>query len=173
MVNLAQEWPRIRDVAVRYGVDPYFIAAIRIVENGGPGREFGVMLKNRTQMSDFEFQLLGCVQTVVSSLNNFTGNPLVTHKTAGDAIVLGYTEAFIATVQRKHAPVGVSNDPNNLNRSWFVNVARTYFAFRVLNPKPANWGLEQTKHDIILNGMSRVLGWKLAGDPVEAAPVPS
>lgn len=165
VANLQVEWPRIRDVAMRYGVDPYFIAAIRKAENGGPGREFGIMLTNRGKLNSFEFQLLGCIQTIVHCVNDFRYNICVAQRTARGEAVLRYSEAFIAAVQRRYAPLGAGNDPTDLNKNWFVNVANTYFAFKVLNPSPELWGLEEVrdgKEEVIVDTVALHLNWKLS-----------
>lgn len=38
----------------------------------------------------------------------------------------GQMEDFLVLMQRRYAPIGASNDPNNLNRNWAKNVLKLY-----------------------------------------------
>lgn len=111
----------ILDASVVYGVDPYFIAAIRRAENGGPGREYGVI---SVAAPSYEEQLDVCCKSVRNKLIKYTGNPLTLYKTRA-----GYGADFIGFFQSTWAPIGAENDPNGLNKNWVGNVTKIYEKF--------------------------------------------
>jgi hypothetical protein len=116
----AHEQTIIQRIAAEVGVQPQFLAAIRIAENGGPGREFGVM---STEATTYELQCLICARSIRNNLFRF-----VVRK--GGIFPYGaddhYTDEFIAFMAERWAPNGVANDPAHLNQNWFTNVAHAY-----------------------------------------------
>lgn len=121
-VNLQVEFPTISAICFDRGLDPYFIAAVRVAENGGPGREFGV-LDGRS--NTYAAQLRVCTRTILGLLLRYDGNPYMMTDVAGLKRVM-YTPALIAFVGRSYCPAGADNDPTGLNVNWYTNVVATY-----------------------------------------------
>ena len=117
-IDIHTEWPKIEPVARDYGVDPYFVAAIRKAEGGRAGREFGVMLD---QADCFDKQLEACCRILRNYMLDYTRNPF-----AKLGKRLAYSDRFVGYVQRRYCPVGAENDPTNLNSNWFKNVWYMY-----------------------------------------------
>jgi len=94
-------------VAQEYGLQGQarrLLYAIRIVENGGPGREMGVLVPAAMRYGgdharSLELQARWAAGTI---RRRYTGD----------------LEAFAA----RWAPVGAANDPTGLNRHWLANV---------------------------------------------------
>lgn len=122
------EMALIKIAAKQFGVDPYFIAAIRKCENGGPGREFGVL---SVPAPTYAEQLDVCCRSVRHRLNEYTADVqaaavAVLHETPGGANVLVYSHDFIEWFSRIWAPQGAANDPTGLNANWARNVWYQY-----------------------------------------------
>ena len=119
------EWIILQREAVRHGVDPFFLGAIRLVENGGPGREMGVL---SVDAPSFEAQASVAAKTVRNRLVEWTGNPLETRTVLGSSPFrrIVYAEPWIMWFGRKWAPPGAANDPGNLNAHWTPNMLRIY-----------------------------------------------
>lgn len=100
----------IARIAKNVGIDVNFLAAVRIAENGGPGREFGVLSEKATT---YEEQ---CQITAISIRNNLIRFMNQTP----------YSLEFIQFMQERWAPKLVANDPNNLNKNWINNVSKAY-----------------------------------------------
>lgn len=120
------EYDQIIVAANRYGLFPQFIAAIRKTENGGPGKEFGVLSVSAPTFAD---QLRVCCQTVRHRLITFdvddtTLEPYVAPN--GDTVVV-YSVGFMHYLAGIYCPIGADNDPNGLNRNWFNNLTHWYF----------------------------------------------
>ena len=113
------EQAAIRGAAAALGVDPRFLAAIRIAENGGPGREFGVLSVPAPTYWD---QLLIAANSVKNAMTRF--------QAAGGKSPIDpqgrLTEAFVRSFAARWAPPGAANDPNDLNRHWVKNAAGAY-----------------------------------------------
>ena len=124
--HLIAEWPQIRSVAFSYGVDPYFMAAIRCAEAGGPGREFGVL---SVDAPDFKEQLVRAAKTVRNKLSLNAINPFMLTPTALGFRRLRYTPQFISFLARFYCPIGAENDPEGLNQNWPINVEKFYSRF--------------------------------------------
>ncbi len=126
MSNLKNEWPRIREVALQHGVDPLFMLALRKAENGGPGREFGVLDgKSKT----YEEQLQVSTKTIRRLLDEYKHNPLRLKLNGSGFRRIIYTEAFVIFAQKSYCPIGAENDPNDLNKNWAENVCDAYYSF--------------------------------------------
>lgn len=114
------EWPKILLAATTKGVDAYFIAAIRVTENGAPGREFGVL---SVSAPDYDAQLRVTCNTVRNQLLAFGGNWFDYNGR------LSYQKAFVKSFAQSWAPSSASNDPTHLNANWLENAWDTYLAF--------------------------------------------
>ncbi len=115
----------IRIAAAKYGLDWHFVAAIRKAENGGPGKEFGVL---SVKASTYVTQLDVCCQTVRHRLVQYdTDNQaLELHEAPDGKETVVYHRDFITWFGQIWAPNGAANDPNGLNRSWSRNASYWY-----------------------------------------------
>lgn len=118
-VDWPTERPLIEAECQLRNVDVAFIMAIRQIENGGPGKEFGVLSVSAPTYAD---QLRICVSTVAHRLESYTVNPL-TRNPFGRVT---YNPKWIAYFAAIWAPGGVQNDPNGLNKNWLPNVLKAY-----------------------------------------------
>jgi len=109
----------IRRVAERSGVDCEFLTALRQIENGGPGREFGVLSVPAPTLDD---QARIAAETVRRNVERFE----LRGGTAVDPASGRYTEEFVRFFSGRYAPIGVANDPTNLNRHHAGNLSRRY-----------------------------------------------
>lgn len=126
MIDRASEWPKIRQAALRYGIDPLFVMAVRLQEAGGAGREFGVLaVLART----YDEQLAACCATLRRYLTEYNRNPFVVEPTAAGLKRIAYSPAFIAEAGRRYCPIGAGNDPGGLNHNWIPGVESFYRAF--------------------------------------------
>ena len=114
MIKWDDEWPLIKACCTAYGVNAYFVAAIRVAENGNPGREFGVL---STPAPTYADQLRITCETVAHRLTLFAGNA---HARIGKVSV--QSRAFVDWFAQIWAPGGASNDPTDLNANWASNV---------------------------------------------------
>lgn len=124
MINWSIEYPQIEQAAANYGVDPYFIAAIRHAENGAAGLEFG---DEAARGGTYWAQLIGACATVRNKLVEYIGNPFDLAQ-SGPVKRLVYSKGFIAWFANKYAPVGAVNDPNGVNVNWPNNAMLAYAA---------------------------------------------
>lgn len=129
MVDLSQEWTSIRRVALMHGVDPLFVCAIRLQENGDPEGEWGEFGLPTARYGRYDLQLEGCVKTLRTYFNEYLKNPFTIQGTDAGFRRLVYSDAAIAYVARRYAPTGASNDPKHLNENWRRGVAYFYYAF--------------------------------------------
>lgn len=113
------ERPLITAEALKHNVDPDFIRTIRHVENGGAGREFGVL---STSAPTYPDQLHVAVITVAHRLELFPKNPLIRDHNGR----IKYSPNWIAYFANIWAPGGVDNDPDNLNKNWYKNALEFY-----------------------------------------------
>ena len=115
------EEPTIRVEAERYGVDWRFIAAIRRQEDGGPGREFGVLSEHAP---DYNTQLSVCCESVAHRVFTYPGHPFVYTRHG-----LIYSYDWIKYFAGIWCPVGATNDPDKLNVNWLPNVLKFYHQY--------------------------------------------
>ena len=109
----------IQGAAETAGVDPDFLKALRRVENGSPGREFGVLSVPAPTYHD---QARVAAETIQRNLERFRkqgGQPI-------DPVTGRYTEEFVRFFSSRYAPLGASNDPRGLNRFHAGNLIRLY-----------------------------------------------
>jgi len=97
------------------------VAAIRYAENGGKGREYGILHPN--VKPTYRSQAGWCAATVQKHWDRVAkagGSP-------HDDI-----DGFITSLGKRYCPVGAPNDPDGLNQHWIKNVKnlRKRFAWR-------------------------------------------
>lgn len=109
----------ISDTASRVGVDARLLAAIRVAENGGPGREFGVL---SVSAPDYQSQAQIAARSIQNNQQRYES---ATGQSATDSTGR-FTESFIAFMGQRWAPIGAGNDPSGLNINWIGNVASAY-----------------------------------------------
>lgn len=111
--------------AIRHNVDWLFLKAIRRTEAGGPGREMGVVT---VAAQTFGGQAEVAAKTVRNRLVDYAGNPHCMVRTRGERGYrrLAYNPPFIEWFGARWAPIGVVNDPTNLNVNWVRNVLKIY-----------------------------------------------
>ena len=107
--------------AERTGVDPALLAALRRTENGGRGREFGVL---STPASGLEAQARVAAVSIRNSLARYAAQG----GAAVDPATGRYTEDFLRFFSARYAPVGAANDPAGLNRFHAKNLIALYAA---------------------------------------------
>jgi hypothetical protein len=115
----ATEAEVIRREAGRVQIDPALLAALRRVENGGPGREFGVL---SVPAPSLEEQARIAANSIQRSAARFArqGGAVV------DPATGRYTEGFLRYFSARYAPVGAANDPAGLNRFHAANLIAVY-----------------------------------------------
>lgn len=121
-MNWSDEWALIRSAALAHGIDPYFVAAIRKAENGGPGREFGVLSVKAPTYRD---QLEECCTTIRRRMAEHQPTISMRIMTNGHGRIC-LPDAWIAWFGSRWAPVGAPNDPHRLNENWAHNVMILY-----------------------------------------------
>ncbi len=112
-----------KDVLAKYPllVNPYaFMLAVRMCEQGRPGLEFGVMAAKDT---DLKTQAEWTMATLIKDTQRWHTNKLANGKNRSDYA------SFIHYFADKWAPIGASNDPNNLNKNWLPNFLKFYGMF--------------------------------------------
>lgn len=118
----SDEWRFIRASALAHGIDPYFVGAIRKAENGGPGREFGVL---STKATTYQAQLDTCCATVRQRMLEKAPR-LRPYRPANGILRLCLNSDWIEWFGSVWAPLGASNDPTHLNANWANNVTILY-----------------------------------------------
>jgi hypothetical protein len=103
----------IRKVAERNGVaygtsDFYLLLAIRRAENGGAGKQFGILSKTARTL---DAQAANCACTIIKQ-----------HRRSG---LVKVDDAYIRSLAARYCPVGASND-NGTNQFWIKNVTCCY-----------------------------------------------
>lgn len=82
------------------------LKAIRLAENGKPGREFGVLSH---KADTFEKQAGWCASICYKNYVYWELHPEI-------------DQDFISYLGSQYAPIGAANDPSNLNSNWVKNV---------------------------------------------------
>lgn len=122
----AEELAQLRVIGEESGVDVYLLAAIRRAENGGPGREFGVL---SVEAPSWEDQARVCAATVRGVLVRSHAKAFRRVERVGARARLAYSPAVIGDLGRRYAPVSADNDPRGLNLAWVSNVGKLYERF--------------------------------------------
>ena len=89
------------------------LLAIRKAENGGRGKEFGVL---NPKANDLDKQAGWAAATIVKNYNRW-------QQAGGDG-------NFIDYLSKVYCPIGAENDPTNLNVNWSKNVKSWYNQLR-------------------------------------------
>jgi hypothetical protein len=127
----ANEEQDILMVAAGTGVDPRLLSAIRMQENGGPGKQYGILGLGAATLSQ---QLQYAANTIRNTLKRYS-NDTGQDPTDGNG---RYTPDFLSYLANGGpsypgwAPVGASNDPNNFNQNWLPNVSDFYYSTDVV-----------------------------------------
>lgn len=145
--DMQREWPDVRQVALSHGIDPLFIMSVRKHENGPPsiedGHAFGEFGLPTFTYPTYGDQLKGCVKTIRTYLNEYPRNPFIVQSVDLGYRRLVYSDSFIAHAGARYAPVGVSNDPQGLNKNWPIGVGLIYHKmWKVGMNLLAGWNLE-------------------------------
>jgi len=119
------EGETIARVAAQVGCSASFLAAIRIAENGGAGREFGVLSQSAPS---YESQARVAALSIVNNTYRYVTTNSGKWPTDSKG---GFLQDFIKFMQRRWAPVGAVNDPNGLNNNWYENVCKAYSTMKV------------------------------------------
>ena len=90
------------------------VAAIRYAENGGKGREYGI-LHPRVKPT-YRSQAGWCAATVQKNYDRW--------------VKAGSKGEFIVFLGNRYCPIGADNDPNGLNKHWIGNVTKFTKEFR-------------------------------------------
>ena len=104
----ADEVNIILDAAERNGLTPnqrIILFAIRKAENGGPGKQFGIM---NAKANTFDLQAGWCAATIKKNYQRWEDD--------------GKQIDFVTFLGNRYCPVGVANDPQGLNSNWVRNV---------------------------------------------------
>lgn len=124
---------KIYAVALKHGVDPRFLAALRQTENGRAGREFGV-LGLGADADTWQEQAEVAARTIRHTVGRFARN--VSAWGWWDEARGAYSEAFLAYFSHGgpgydgYAPLGAGNDPTHLNANHLKNLTTYYNAER-------------------------------------------
>jgi len=118
-VDLGDEAATLLETASRHGVDPSFLAALRKTENGGPGRELGVLSVSAPTLADQYDVAARSLANNEKRYTDVTGQSPV----GGDGRL---TPDFLRFFSARWAPVGASNDPTNLNSNHARNLESWY-----------------------------------------------
>jgi len=89
------------------GENLLILFAIRKAENGGPGKEFGIV-HPRAWNTDLNTQAGWSAATIVKNRKRWIDS--------------GKKLDFVTFLGNRYCPVGASNDPTGLNRNWINNV---------------------------------------------------
>jgi hypothetical protein len=122
----------IKIAAAKYGLDWHFVAAIRKAEDGGPGREFGVL---SVKAPTYTAQLEVCCQSVRRRLVEYDRDhqTLELHEAPDGKQVVVYGGDFIEHFAAIWAPGGAVKDPHGYHRSWCRKVSRWYVRLLALD----------------------------------------
>ena len=85
-----------------------YVAAIRYAENGGKGKEYGI-LHPRVKPT-YRSQAGWCAATVQKNYDRW--------------VKAGRKGEYIAFLASRYAPIDADNDPNGLNHNWLPNVRK-------------------------------------------------
>ena len=125
-IDWAIELPLIQASASKHNLDYQWIRTIRAIENGGEGKQFGVL---GVGADSYQAQLEVCCTTVAHRLEIYPANPLQRCYSAASVARMRYTRGWISYFASIWAPIGVSNDPTKLNSNWLSNALLTYSNF--------------------------------------------
>lgn len=119
-----QEYPIIMKAAQRNGIDPYhherlaMLFAIRRAENGGHGKQFGVLDPKAAALPNETFDQSLDRQAGHASVGVINGE-----KRYQEYVAKGGKLGFVEHFRNRWAPPNVANDPTDLNKNWVKNVS--------------------------------------------------
>lgn len=104
----------------------FLLIAIRMTEQGGPGREMGVLDKKANTL---EKQVHWARNTILSKEKTYAGKEggRARHPTTGL-----FTDDFLVFFSGKYAPLGADNDPTGLNKNHLKNLRFFHSRCRVM-----------------------------------------
>ncbi len=119
----------IEEIAAERGVDPVGLAAVRLTENGGPGREFGVLVlpDGSPPPTDYRGQASWAARSLRASEDRYRSQTGQEARTSTGR----YTDEFLRFFSARYAPVGAANDPSGLNRYHADNLVAAYEGSRL------------------------------------------
>ena len=116
----------IKHTAKRFNLskeETIILMAIRRHENGGKGRQFGVLHPYRPKT--YRSQCAWCADSIKRNRIRYENK----YK---EKVTLGNIEVFIRFMGRRYCPVGVKNDPKGLNKYWIPGVTSWFYKFKKL-----------------------------------------
>ena len=126
---------RERDMILRIareaGVDARLLAAVRLAENGGPGREFGVLSPSTPTYEEQGRVAAETIRNVIDRYQLSNGhNPVG----ADGRLTIDFLRYFSrgGPGYLGYAPIGARNDATNLNAHHFRNVLEFYWGIDLL-----------------------------------------
>lgn len=128
----AWECATIVDIATAHGIDPRLLAAVRHAEQGGPGREFGVL---SAPAATYQEQATVAANTLRHTMSRFLLNTTGILWDPGNGRA---TVDFLSYFSRGglgypgYAPFGAANDPKNLNANHLANLEAGYAAAELM-----------------------------------------
>lgn len=122
MIDWSIERQLIKAECLLWNIDHRLLMALRVAENGGDGRQFGVLSVSAPTYAE---QLHIAARTVAHRLWTYPGNPLTA--TPYNEVVVSVNWAhYFASIW---APQGVANDPHGLNVNWTKDFLTAYHKF--------------------------------------------
>ena len=126
-------WERdmILRIAREAGVDARLLAAVRLAENGGPGREFGVL---SPPAPTYEEQGRAAAATIRNVIDRYQLNIGHDPVSADRRLTVDFLRYFShgGPGYLGYAPIGARNDAGNLNAHHFRNVLEFYWGIDLL-----------------------------------------
>lgn len=112
-------------VADETGADLELLGALRKVENGGPGRELGVLSVSAPTIED---QYTVAARTIRNTMNRYTANTGQNPYSVGGRLSHDFLRYFSSggPGYPGYAPIGASNDPAGLNHNHYPNLVAWY-----------------------------------------------
>jgi hypothetical protein len=95
------------------------VAAIRYAENGGKGKEYGIL--HPKVKPTYRSQAGWCAATVQKNYDRW--------------VKAGSKGEYLVFLSKRYCPIGADNDPNGLNHNWLGNVRKLRKRF-TSSPKP-------------------------------------
>ncbi len=117
--GLSHELEVIGREARRAEIDPTLLVALRRVENGGVGREFGVLSVPAPTLDDQARVAANTIRNTMARFEREGGR-------AADPLTGRYTQDFVRFFSARYAPLGADNDPAGLNRHHAENLLALY-----------------------------------------------
>jgi len=112
----------IAKAAKKHNVPAAALCALRIAENGGPGREFGVL---SVSAATYEEQVDIAARSFKNHETRYTdATAFPPHTYYGR-----YTEEFLRSFSARWAPNDAENDPTDLNHNHAANLIAAYELF--------------------------------------------